>query len=446
MIPEDFMSSGAPTIEQALECFLTGVSRITETEQVPLLRSSGRVLAEEIRAPFSVPSFPKSAMDGYAVRSDEVKQATKEHPVSLRVLGEILAGDRVDGSRTKSERGSGSASSDGTSLTAYRIMTGAQVPDGYDAVVREEDTDYGESEVRIFKGVSQYQNYCRVGEDIREGEVILPEGTLLGRTEIGTLASMGISRVSVRRKLRVRIICTGSELLEVGAFSPNENITEEDGSGSVAALTGTVPPEGKIYNSIAYMLEASILDAGFEASHVICRDETEEIRDAILEASEEADVILTTGGVSVGKKDLLPEILEMIGAETRFRRARIQPGTPTIGASFHEKSVLCLSGNPYAAIANFDLYFWPLAAGLTGCDAFLPTVEEAILVTPYEKVNVMRRLIRARVENGHVSLPAKSHASSVLSNLMTCNCYLDLPEGQKISVGDRVTIRRFMFN
>ena len=419
------MTKQSPTIEQALEAFLAGHACVAKAEEVPLLQALNRVLAEDIRAPFSVPSFPKSAMDGYAVRASEVAEATAAHPVVLRVIGERLAGESLSliGNVEGQEADSVKCMDHGTAL---RIMTGAEIPSAYDAVVREEDTDYGETQVQIFCGVKQFQNYCAVGEDIREGDIVIPAGTRLGRIEIGTLASLGFATVPVRRKLNIQILSTGTELVDIKVSSPL--------------------PSGKIYNSIAYMLEASLLSAGFEATHVICEDEETAIQSAIENAMESAaDIIITTGGVSVGKKDLLPAVLQEIGADIRFQRAQIQPGTPTIGSVYHGIPILSLSGNPYAAVANFDYYFWPLAAKLTACDAYFPSVEEAILATPYEKVNASRRLLRAYVKQGKVFLPAKSHASSVLSNLMNCNCYLDLPAGTSVKPGDVVTIRRMPF-
>ena len=134
--------------------------------------------------------------------------------------------------------------------------------------------------------------------------------------------------------------------------------------------------------------------------------------------------------------------MKTLGAERVFAGVNIQPGTPTIGSVLNGKAILSLSGNPYAALVNFDLYFWPLAAKLTGCDAYLPKREKAVLKSEYPKVNRLRRFVRARAEEGTVTLPAKSHASSVLSNLLDCNCYIDLNENMKVSPGDTVSIVR----
>ena len=404
-------------IEEAVKRIIAEINPIRESETVPLDQACGRVLAEKIAAPFAVPHFPKSAMDGYAVCAESVKDASEEHPVHLRVIGEILAGDVWDEELSNDI--------DKTASTV-RVMTGALVPDGFDAVVKQEDTDYGESEVLIRHGVEPYMNYCKVGEDIAAGSTVLPAGRKLGRVEAGVLASLGISEVPVVRRPAVTVISTGSELKSL--------------SGSDAS--GTAPGQGKIYNSIYYTLSASLTQAGFSAAGRVVPDETEAIAEAIKQALAVSDVVITTGGVSVGKRDLLPEVLETLGAERVFAGVNIQPGTPTIGSMLNGKAILSLSGNPYAALVNFDLYFWPLAAKLTGCDAYLPKREKAVLKSEYPKVNRLRRFVRARAEEGTVTLPAKSHASSVLSNLLDCNCYIDLNENMKVSPGDTVSIVR----
>lgn len=408
---------------------MSELTPVQDKEQVSLCHAVGRVLAEDIRAPFAVPHFPKSAMDGYAVRSAEVQGAAPEQPVRLRVTGEILAGDEPAPVQPEG--------------TAIRIMTGAAVPEGYDAVVKQEDTDYGETEVTVYRGVSAYTNYCRVGEDMEKDSVVLTAGQRIGRVEAGILASLGISQVTVVRPVRAVILSTGSELCDpVSPEQPEADQgrkTQEAESSSAAACA---PPAGKIYSSIAATIIAGLPEAGFSVESRIIPDETDQILQAVEQALETADVVITTGGVSVGKRDLLPEVLERIGAKQIFARVDVQPGTPTIGSVKDGKAILSLSGNPYAALVNFDLYFWDMAAKLTGCRAYLPVWEEAVLVSEYPKKNQHRRLVRARVSQGQVTLPAKSHAASVLSNLMDCNCYLDLPAGQQVSVGDRVRILR----
>ena len=403
-------------LEEALGLLLDGVKRIEEKESVHIASSAGRILAEDVIAPFSVPSFPKAAMDGYAVRASEVEAATTDAPVILTVIGEQLAGEGLRFFEGFDE------DSVGNEKTAVRIMTGARVPEGYDAVVRQEDTDYGEKIVTIFKGVKSYTNYCKVGEDVSEGDIVLKSGRMIGRIEAGVLASLGFAGIQVLRRIRVDIISTGTELKE-----PGSPLGEYD-----------------IYSSISYMINAALDDKGFSVNSSIVGDDPELIRKEINAAINErsADIIITTGGVSVGKKDLLPEVLDSLGARRVFDHVNVKPGTPTMGSFIGDKVVLSLSGNPYAAIANFDFYMPALIAKLTGCDAYLPVAETAIIENEFNKTSPVRRLIRAKVEGDKVSLPAKSHASSVFSNLIDCNCYVDVPAGALVSAGDKVTVRR----
>ena len=403
-------------LEEAVKLFADKVKHINQIEEAGLCECHGRILAEDIKAPFNVPHFPRSAMDGYAVRSEDISQASEEEPVRLTVIGKILAGcDMIP----YEDYGTMA----GKSGTCVRIMTGANIPEGYDTVVKQEDTDYGEKSVAVKCALPPYMNYCRVGEDISHGETVIMSGSRIGRAHIGVLASLGFSSVRILKPLRVSVISTGSELCD-------------------PTVPGGTLSKGKIYNSIAYMLSASVQSAGFEAKTALCPDEPDIITDAILKTAATSDIVITTGGVSVGERDLLPDIMDSIGAERVFYRVNIQPGTPTLGSLYKGIPVLSLSGNPYAALVNFDWYFWNLAAAMTGCDELAPRSENVISRSDYRKKNHMRRFLRAWTENGTVSIPVKSHASSVLSSITKCNCYIDLPAQTDFGEGDMVKIIR----
>ena len=267
-------------------------------------------------------------------------------------------------------------------------------------------------------------NYCHPGEEIQKGAEVIAAGRRIGMIETGLMASLGINRVRVRRPLRVSIISTGSELT-----APGHDL-----------------PEGCIYGNIRYMIGAAVKSMGFEVPYTAdCKDDKDMICDHIIKARAVSDVVITTGGVSVGKRDLVAAALSDTGAKTLFTHVNIQPGTPTIASISDGKIILSLSGNPYAAIANFDLYFPPLSATLMGCCELDTKTSEAVLSDPYDKVNVMRRLVRAYEEGGKVYLPADKHMSSVFGNLEKCNCYLDIPAKTKVSAGDRVRIRRMRY-
>lgn len=395
-------------IEECVDLFLKKVTPVSEIERVRPTEACGRVVANTVRVEQPVPAFPKSAMDGYAVRAADIADASKEQPVVLNVLGENCAGDCNELSYISS--------------SAVRVMTGAYIPEGFDAVIRQEDTDYGMDKVTVYASVKPYANYCKIGEDMKVGETVLERNWQITPLHIGLLASIGEQHVNVYRRLRVALISTGSELV------PMER---------------TVLKKGEIYNSILYILKSAVEREGFVVSYEkVCADEEPLLERMLLEAADCADVVITTGGVSVGKKDLLPAVLEKAGAQRLFTRANIQPGTPTIGSILNGKPVLSLSGNPYAAIVNFEIYFWELAAAMTHRDSLKPVVTTAVLKSEYSKVNRLRRFVRAYEENGEVFLPTQTHASSVISNMTQCNCYLDIAAGTALSVGDTVTVRK----
>lgn len=395
-------------IEEARDLLLTKVHATTRVETCPITEAEGRIVSEDVLSGMMVPPFPKSAMDGYAVRSEDIAGASKEHPVRLCVIGELFAGDYQ---RLQPLPG-----------TAVRVMTGSYVPEGYDAVVRQEDTDYGEEQVEITVELPSGRNVCAVGEDVRKGDVLLRKGSRIRPLSLGLIASTGMENISVYAPMRVSILSTGSELVTPGeALAP-----------------------GRIYNSISYMLQASIRRQGLAVvSYRNCPDEEGRIEEELTRMLAESDVILTTGGVSVGKKDLLPIILKEMKAEILFARTNIQPGTPTLAAILQDKPILCLSGNPYAALVNFEYYFWPLAAKWMHSDSFLVETGTARLVSEYSKVNRHRRFLRARAVDGEVSLPDSAQASSVISDMTECNCYIDLEAERQVSVGDTVRIRYF---
>jgi molybdopterin molybdotransferase len=398
-------------IEEAVSLITESATPISDTVNVPLSDAYGYVTASDIISEEAVPSFARSAMDGYAVASADISTASKEHPVKLKLVGCIMAGEWSDMSY---EPGS-----------AVRVMTGAMIPDGYDAVVKQEDTDYEAStssdEVNIYVSVPAYMNYCHIGEEIRKGSVVLAAGQRIDRTESGLLATLGIGAVKVRRPAKVAIISTGSELCDTG-----------------------VPLEkGQIYNSIRYILGCAVRQERLEVSlETTCPDEWDLITESIKKALEISDIVITTGGVSVGQKDLIPDILDSLNAKKLFGRVNIQPGTPTTGSVIDGKVILSLSGNPYAAMANFDLYFWPVIAKLMGSESYMPKLAEAVLVDSFDKVRPMRRLVRAYEEGGRVCLPVSDHMSSVFGNTADCNCYIDIPGGTSISPGDTVNIRK----
>lgn len=395
-------------IDEAVELFLENTSRDVDTgsETVSLTEAFGRVLAQDVMSEIDVPAFNRSAMDGYAVNSDDIKGASSDSPVTLRVCGEILAGDHKD---IIFEKG-----------TAVRVMTGGLIPDGYDCVVMQEDTDYGEAQVRIFKSISSFTNYAKTGEDIKKGEPVFKRGTYLGAYHVGVLASLGFAELEVKKNISTTVISTGSELV----------------------LPGNKLLPGKIYNNSMFIISSAIVSRHLDAPDMqVVMDDEAELLQRIRAAAEKSHIIITTGAVSVGKKDIIPAVLDELGAKVIFRNVDIQPGTPTIGAVYGDTLLLCLSGNPFAALANFEVYYWEAVSKLMGCDGLKPETGRAVMDVSYEKKNVRTRLIRAMVKDGHIVSLGQNHASSVISNMTQCNCLIELEAGRSLSAGDEVKIR-----
>lgn len=395
-------------IEQCVDLLCAAVSPQKRTTKVHITKCYGMITAQDIFSRMMVPPFAKSAMDGYAVKAGELEDICDNQPKTFRVIGEMLAGDDKEISYQPG--------------CAVRIMTGARVPDGFDAVVRQEDTNYGEDEVIIYKAVPPYQNYCKVGEDIRQGDLILAKDTRITSVHIGLLASLGLEWITVYEPAKIAIISTGTEVVDVGKQ--------------------LLP--GKIYNSIAYQLQAQMSAQGLEVvSMVTCADEEDLLENELNKALSIADFVITTGAVSVGKKDIIPSVIQHMGAKVLFRGANIQPGTPTMASTLDGRVMLHLSGNPYAALANFDIYFWSAMEKMMHHPGF--GVQKALckLDSPYSKVNKMRRLVRAYAKEGVVTIPSDVHASSVISNLTGCNCYIDLEAGRSVNTGDLVKVIYF---
>ena len=394
------------SIEECLGRFLEQTQPVTRTERILIVDSIGRIAASDIHSPIDVPSFPRSAMDGYAVRSCDLTGASRENPRTLRVIGELFAGDFRE--------------FDDAPGTAVRVMTGALVPEGFDCVVKQEDTDYGDTLVKIFTEGKPFMNDCPVGEDMRAGVCIAKRGTRIGMAHIGAFAAAGLQSVEVLQQPRVCLLATGDEVI-----APGEPLSP-----------------GKIYNSTVYMLASVIQKHGMSAEIAgNVGDDEEQLADALKKCAERSDIILTTGGVSVGKRDCIKRVLERIGAEILFTRADIQPGTPTVGSLYRGIPILSLSGNPYAALVNFEVYFWALAAKLTGDETLQPKRERLPLAEPYDKINRRRRFIRAYSDGRAVYLPEQNHAASVIANVTACNCFIDLEAGRKVRVGDLVRVQ-----
>lgn len=386
------------SLEEAVSLMTAPLSPLG-TEMLPLPQALGRMLAADITAPLDQPPFDRSPLDGYALRSADLAGADKAHPAVLEVVDTVYAGDEA---KIPVEPGQ-----------AVRIMTGAMLPPGCDCVVAQEKTDQG-NPVGVFAALKPFQNYVYRGEDYRKGTLLLKKGTRLDAAALGVLASAGLKEVEVYQRPKVDLLTTGDEVV-----SP-----------------GTPLPPGKIYGSNQVLLAARLVELGFETETAHQGDNPAAVAKAMEELLSRCDVLLTTGGVSVGDKDIFHQALPLLGAERVFWRVNLKPGTPAMYSIYGGKPILSLSGNPFAAFTTFELLARPLLSVLSGEE--MPQWGEGILDTPFPKASPKRRFIRGRYRNGHITLP-EGHSSGMLASLVGCNCLAELPAGSPpVEVGMRV--------
>jgi molybdopterin molybdotransferase len=305
------------------------------SETISLIQAAGRVLAREVTSPLALPPWDNSSMDGYAVRAADVRGARGDAPVALPVTATIAAGAQPTMPLAPG--------------TAMRIMTGAPVPEGADSVIRVEDTDRGDERVLIIDARDAGRNVRPRGEDLRAGEVAARAGTSLGPAQLGVLASVGAREIVVHRRPRVAVLATGDEVVDLDAFDE--------------VLAGR-----RIVSSNSYTLRAAVGEAGAEVVDLgICPDDRDALRTRIEEARDaQCDLVLTSGGVSVGTYDFTREVLRELGARMRFWRVKIRPGGPLGFGLLGGMPWLGLPGNPVSAMVTFELFARPAIRRLRG--------------------------------------------------------------------------------
>lgn len=393
-------------LEEAVSIIEENTCKIEDVEEVSLEEALGRICGEDIYSPIFNPPFNKSPLDGYAVIAEDTKGASREKPATLKVVDEVFAGGYSTVTLKEGE--------------AVRIMTGAKLPDGCNAVIRQEDTDEGMDTVQIYRELKDLSNYCFCGEDIKKNDLLIRAYEKLTYVHIGILSSVGFTKVKVLKKPKIALFVTGDEV----------------------QMSGEALKEGKIYDTNLHLLRARLLTLGFnvfKAMHI--GDTGKKVAEEIDKVMDEADFVLTTGGVSVGKKDIFHEVLPILGAERHFWKVDLQPGTPAMFSTYKNKPILSLSGNPFAALATFELLGRPLLAKMSGDKSIRTKRTEAVLETDFNKKSNVRRFIRAFYNDSSVKLTNNKHASGILSSMKGCNCLIDIKAGtEALKKGDKVNI------
>ncbi|NBI28973.1 molybdopterin molybdotransferase MoeA [Chengkuizengella marina] len=385
-------------------------------EKIPLIESLGRRLAQDFIAPIDLPHFRRSGMDGYAIRSIDTKGLSSSNPMILEVIETIPSG-KVPSQSISAKQ-------------AARIMTGAMLPDGADAVIMfemtEEFIENGKKYIRIKREINKKQNVTNIGEEVESGTHLMNRGRKIGIGEIALLATYGFHIVEVYKKPAVAIIATGSELQDIQ--EPLEM--------------------GKIRNSNSSMIASLIIEAGGNPIWIDkLPDDLNIAKNKILELLETVDIVITTGGVSVGDYDIMFDFFQQWKAgEMLFNKVAMRPGSPTTVGIFQNHFLFALSGNPGACFVGFELFIRPVLKGMQGCDRLYPDTFIAYLEEDFTKVNAFQRFIRAksRIDHGSVYVkPIGEDKSSVMVSIKDANCLIVIPAGgQGLSKGDKVKVIR----
>lgn len=407
----DKHAASALSVDEARKRIESGVNPVSGAEKIALRSALGRILDEDIRSPINVPSHTNSAVDGYAfVHSDLAAAGT----AALRVIGTAWAGRPFNGHVHAGE--------------CIRIMTGAAVPAGADTVVMQENVRIENNMIRIGTALKEGENIRAAGEDLATGQVALTSGKQIMPPELGLLASIGLGEVSVRRRIRVAFFSTGDELRSIG-----QPITE-----------------GQIYDSNRYTLYGMLTRLAVDIQDMgVIRDDRDAIKKAFIEASENADVVITSGGVSVGEADYVKETLEALG-EIGFWQIAMKPGRPLAFGRVRNAKFFGLPGNPVSVMVTFYQFVEPALRrmmGQTGTHAGM-TIFQVRCVSRFQKRpgrTEFQRAVLERDVSGDVIVRATGQqGSGILRSMSEGNCFVILPQdSETVEPGTIVDVQPF---
>lgn len=395
------------SVEEAVTRILSTIP-LLGTEKVGILSALGRVLGEDVFSPYNIPPADNSAMDGYAVQSADTKRATVENPVVLDILEDIPAGTVPRHAVTTGK--------------ASRIMTGAPIPPGADAVVPREDTESDGRCVRISVPAPPGAHIRRSGEDVREGEKIIARGAVIRPAEVGMIASLGRSFIACHQRPLVAILSTGDELIDVDER----------------------PSAGKIVSSNSYSLAALVAECGAVPLQLgIARDTREDLL-AKLTAAQRADVIITSGGVSVGDYDLVKDIMQEVGNHMQFWKVAMRPGRPLAFGALGTTPLFGLPGNPVSAMVSFEQFVRPSLLKMMGHRNIFRRSVRATLTETLTKGIGARQFVRGRLheENGRYTVASTGdQGSGILMSMVLANGLIVLPEHvDTVAVNEEVAV------
>ena len=398
------------TTEEAINIILSSISPIKKTELVPIRESLNRVLAIDVKSTINVPSAKNSAMDGYAINSKNIPKKTK----TLKVVGKSLAGKPCNTSIKDGQ--------------CVKIMTGAVVPDGADTVVIQEhvETSKTQNEILIDNEIKPGSNVREAGEDIAKGAIAIKKGKNLTPADIGLLASLGIPKVEVYRKLKIAFFSTGDELRSLG-----EKLNV-----------------GDVYDSNRYTLYTMLSNLNVEIFDMgVVKDDKESLTQAFNEAAGEVDMLITSGGVSVGEADYIKDILEKYG-NINFWKVAIKPGRPLTFGKIKSTLFFGLPGNPVSVMVTFYQFTQLAIKKFAGETSYLPIVLKAISTSSLRKkpgrVEYQRGIFEKDNNNNLTVRKTGPQGSGILRSMSEANCFIVLPiDSKEVNPGDSVDIQPF---
>lgn len=396
------------SFEEASDHILSRIQPLG-VEKVPLLESLGRIIGEDIYARRDIPPLDNSAMDGYALRCEDIRESSKDHPVTLEVIEDLPAG-----SVSRKTIGKGQA---------IRIMTGAPIPNGADTVVPVEETKKENEIVSIFNAAEPGENIRRSGEDVKHGDRVISHGDIIRPAEMGMLASVGRSSVAVYQRPLVAILCTGDELVDV------------DGD-----LDGV-----KIISSNSYTLAAQVKECGAIPLQLgIAKDRKEEIEKKLRQGIR-ADILISSAGVSVGDYDFVKDVMKLLGMEMVFWKVAMRPGAPLAFGIISEKPVFGLPGNPVSSMISFEQFVRPSLLKMMGHRKLFRPVVEAVLKEDIKKMVGKRYFIRGLLsleKSQYVVTTTGEQGSGILRSMVRANGLIVIPEDQEIvRAGEKVKVQ-----
>lgn len=396
-------------VSEALHNIYTAIVPITETNSLPIKETLNRVLAETIRSPLNVPPTTNSAMDGYALNSDDIPAQGHNN---LQIIGNAFAGKPY--SEKVGEK------------QCVRIMTGATMPENTDTVIIQEHIKRTADTITIDAETQRGANVRQAGEDIVAGNIVLHKGTLIRPATIGILASLGIGEVSVTRKLRASFFSTGDELCPIN----------------------TPLKDGHIYDSNRYTLfgmltelDINIMDLG------IVGDNYADLRQAFIDATQQADIIITTGGVSVGDADFVKQVLQEIGS-VNFWKVAIKPGRPLAFGQIQDTLFFGLPGNPVSVMVTFEQFIKPAIKYLAGAPKTIPLMIKVACMSKLNKrqgrVEYQRGILKYDENQRLIVSKTGAQGSGILSSMSLANCFIILPTtSTTVQPGDMVDVKPF---